>query len=434
MKNIDDWYKHKFKYTINFLERLKNNSQLEIRKSAPQELLEIGIFYPSDISKNPSDNCYSLENLIDWLEVFIDYRHTPIKYSDFPEFEVIKNNKVYKVRLTHLKKTGYVNTRKNANESSNFYELLTAYYILHGKNIIEDTGIIYWDSINKCESEMKYSQIEKIYNSNNSSLEDSIIAWKNAEIIKKDLGFEVDKIFWTANHYKPNNIHRRNPSDIIILLKNGKYKGYSLKKVDKEFYVNPIINTGLVCFWKKDYVDFSNLIIEMLKKNFDFLLEKYSVEKPNEYVYTEKGMVTYFINFPNHKEITLEYRRLVKNDIVSFLSKIENLVIFMKKIRYRLYGDSDFSECPYKLVYSDVEKSSLVDINENTLTHKILSEANENNVSSILINNKYEHQGFDISFECLGYNVCFKNIVIRTRFGGLRGLDLYITFSNLEIK
>jgi len=429
-----EWYKYQFKYAITFLELLKNNENLEIRRKAPKELKTLGVVSSNSILKEHIEECLSFDELILWLEEFINGKHIPDYYIDFPMFMVEKDNIKYKVRLTHLKKTGYVNCRKNANASSNFYEAMTAYYLINGSKVCENTGIIYWNLDEDSEKELVFDDIKKLYIANKGNKEDLKVAKQNSEMIKKDIGDKkISKVYWSAN-YKPNNIDYRNPSDIILLLENGEYCGYSLKKLDKNEYNNPIINTGLVCLWREDYIDLSDKIKDILKKSFDILIAKYNLPIPEKYIYTEQGMHRYFKDIFNHKEICLDYRRMVKDDIVNFLNVKDNLVAFLNKIKYRIYGDDNTTKCPYKLIYANESGATVFEIDEKTLIYKVLNEAKDENISDILINNKYNSQGFDLSFTCLGYLVCFKNIVIRSRFGGMKGLDLYITFTNISVK
>ena len=134
--------------------------------------------------------------------------------------------------------------RKDTTASSNVNEILSVFFLINkypkdnflaklendsSKFGTKATGVLN-PSGDGAISPVSYEQLAELIDKDETAERDIKIGYNNALAIKQDLlnHESVDKVYWCPRG-KPPGISPKNPSDVVVQLKNGDYIGYSNK-------------------------------------------------------------------------------------------------------------------------------------------------------------------------------------------------------------
>ena len=162
-----------------------------------------------------------------------------------------------KVKKSQIKGHFGMKQRKDSTASSNGNEYLTVYFLMHGGftdaqswmydlgNKKGNTGIFYGEG-----NQVTYEDLITLLDRDETAERDINVGYQNALAVKGDLASsQWEKLYWTPRN-KPEGIGGKNPSDVIIKLKDGTFIGYS-NKIAAGKDATPKFNTNVYAFYNK---------------------------------------------------------------------------------------------------------------------------------------------------------------------------------------
>tara|TARA_Y100001938_G_C8048524_1_gene410308 strand:- start:63 stop:1433 length:1371 start_codon:yes stop_codon:yes gene_type:complete len=352
-------------------------------------------------------------------------------------------------------------SRKDSTASSNVNEFLSLFFLEHKYTNAKDfmkmitkekggTGVYTGE-----ENEVTFSDLKDLVDKDETPVRDIEIGYKNAIAVKADLKDnkqKYDKLYWTPRK-KPGGIHKNNPSDVIVLTKEGCYVGYSNKISEGGKDATPKFNTNLFAFFGKigDNIQQTKSVgwmndswktaVESLNKRSvarrRIELIDITKELPSEsssaktFAKIAKFFKTDGLDFYK-QDFYYKYRENLIHHMMNHLSNKKNLVYFLNTISFYTFGVSVGTPCPYKLLVGRPNGASTIkEITKNEEFRELLENENANLLKKIKTNHVKGTQNFEITFEFFHYKINIP-ITVRTRAaGGWSGKALYITSSGI---
>ncbi len=364
-----------------------------------------------------------------------------------------------KVKKSQIKGHFGMKQRKDSTASSNVNEYLTVYFLMHGGftdaqswmydlgNKKGNTGIFYGEG-----NQVTYEDLIALLDRDETAERDINIGYQNALTVRGDLASsQWEKLYWTPRK-KPEGIGGKNPSDVIIKLKDGTFIGYSNKiAVGKD--ATPKFNTNVYAFYNKlgnkaqvnkigrmlddAWNDASKTVTgenaQVALKKFNIKREKYSESSSGKkFALLAKEFDKDKLSFYS----TDMYYPFRNNCITKFsdhLTDQKNLAYFLQTIGFYTFDEPDSTPCPYKLLIGSEKGSKLKEVSSNDHYKQIMF-SKPNELRSIRKMYDGKSQSFKILFSVGEYSVEIP-ITMRTRAaGGWKGKALFITTSGLKIK
>jgi hypothetical protein len=355
--------------------------------------------------------------------------------------------------------------RKDSTASSNVNELLSVYFLDKPEELKMDTvewemivarktgntGVLLGDDTN-----LTYESMLELLDKDETAQRDIKIGQHNATAILSDLkGKSIKDVYWTPRG-KPGGIDSKNPSDVMVLLDDGTFVGYS-NKIAAGKDVTPKMNASVVAQYEKlgnakqlltvkghidtawnDAVDSVNN--PEVKKELLKVTSKVKREK-----YTEGGSVKSFYNlgvlFTKHnlsfytQDFYWPFRNSCLAQMQSHLKKDVNLQYLLNTIGYYTYPDADSTACPYKLLIGSESGSRLKDVGADEDLKAVCLDTNKLHYKNIQMTYREGQQSFEVSFVYKPLKKkCVLPITMRTRrSGGWGGKALYMSSSGIRI-
>ena len=154
--------------------------------------------------------------------------------------------------------------RKDTTASSNVNEFLSVFFLINKykpdgfvKKVEDDsckfgtknTGVLNPGKGGEL-SQVTYEQLCELIDKDETAERDIKIGYNNAIAVKKDLKNEaIDKVYWCPRG-KPPGVSDKNPSDVVVQLKNKDYIGYS-NKISEGTDQTPKFNTNMYAYFGK---------------------------------------------------------------------------------------------------------------------------------------------------------------------------------------
>jgi hypothetical protein len=384
----------------------------------------------------------------------------------------IKDIKYY-VKAAKSEVTGHygTETRKDSTASSNVNEFLSLYFIKHPFNgtakqfmkFVKKPGFKNSGVFTGEDEEVSMQRLSDMIVKDESPERDINIGINNAKAVKSDLKTNkqiASKLYWTPRG-KPEGISSKNPSDIIIKLKDGSFVGYSNKITSGGADTTPKLNTSLSAFAQKlgDSSQEEN-INSIIDKSWNQAASKVPEENENaskaikafkitKEKYSESASRNAFADLAREfKKDGLDFYKddfyyLYRNQLIENLSKYwknqNNLAYLLKTIGFYTYGqiEEGSTPCPYKLLIGTEKGSTVKEISSDEDSKLLLTQSSSDNIENISIvkQNKEGGQSFGLSFSSslIGAEVEIP-LTLRTRAsGGWAGKSLYIMTPGLKI-
>ena len=377
----------------------------------------------------------------------------------------------YYIKAAKSEVTGHygTETRKDSTASSNVNEFLSLYFIKHpfdgtAKEFIKfsknpgfkNSGVFTGE-----DEEVSMQDLSDMITKDESPERDIKIGINNAKAVKSDLKTNkqtISKLYWTPRG-KPNGISSKNPSDIIIKLKDGSFIGYSNKITSGGADTTPKLNTSLSAFAQKlgDSSQEEN-IKSIVDKSWNQAASKVTGENAS------KAIKAFKIGKEKHSEsasrdafadLAREFQKddldfykddfyyLYRNQLIENLSNYwknqENLAYLLKTIGFYTYGqiEEGSTPCPYKLLIGTEKGSTIKEVSSDEDAKLLLTQSSKDNIESIstIKQTKEGGQSFALSFNSSLIDATVQiPLTLRTRSsGGWAGKSLYIMTPGLKI-
>jgi len=351
-------------------------------------------------------------------------------------------------------------SRKNSTASSDVNEFLSLYFLANPTKLSafewmkEVGGLTGGTGVYRGEGdEVTYEHLKELLDLDETAERDIEIGLNNAKEVKKDIGKNWSKLYWTPRG-KPGGISKGNPSDVIVQLKDGSYVGYS-NKIASGKDVTPKFNTNIWAFfsklgntkfikksisWMDDAWKTAEKSVPKKAKRSLAALHRFDIkkEKPSEssskreFAHTAKSFIKDKLNF-YAEDFYHIYRNALIQNLGSFLKKSNNLVYFLNTIAFYTFDDPNSTPCPYKLLIGSTDGSIVKDVSTNEDLKHLLLNKNSSKLKSIKFNYNGTSQQFKINFKFEDKTVNIP-ITCRTRAaGGWQGKSLFITSPGVEI-
>ena len=351
-------------------------------------------------------------------------------------------------------------SRKNSTASSDVNEFLSLYFLANPTKLsafewMKDVGgLTGGTGVYRGEGdEVTYEHLKELLDLDETAERDIEIGLNNAKEVKKDIGKNWSKLYWTPRG-KPGGISKGNPSDVIVQLKDGSYVGYS-NKIASGKDVTPKFNTNIWAFfsklgntkfinksisWMNDAWKTAEKSVPKKAKRSLAALHRFDIkkEKPSEssskreFAQTAKSFIKDKLNF-YAEDFYHIYRNALIQNLGSFLKKSNNLVYFLNTIAFYTFDDPNSTPCPYKLLIGSTGGSIVKDVSTNEDLKHLLLNKNSSKLKSIKFNYNGTSQQFKITFKFEDKTVNIP-ITCRTRAaGGWQGKSLFITSPGVEI-
>ena len=361
--------------------------------------------------------------------------------------------------------------RKDTTASSNVNEFLSVFFLINkysaddylvklesdvSKFGTKDTGVINPGKEGILDK-VTYKYLAELIDKDETAERDIKIGYNNFLAIKKDLGIQsIKKVYWCPRG-KPPGVSPKNPSDVVVQLKNKDYIGYS-NKISEGTDQTPKFNTNMYAYFGKlenpqqlksvmNIIDTAwdqavkqipktkKLILGALKA-FDIRGEKYSESASKASfgelatIFQSQGLQFYTDGF------YYNYRNNVIKNLGKHLLKSDNLMYFLNTIYFYTYDDPRVKStpCPYKLLIGKRDGESIIkDVSSNADLRNVLAVKKSGQLSKINFNYNGTAQSFELNFSWKDYKVVMP-ITCRTRAaGGWSGKSLFMTTPGLKI-
>ena len=360
--------------------------------------------------------------------------------------------------------------RKDTTASSNVNEILTVFFLINKystRNYVEklennvskfgkkNTGVL--NPIKGIVYPVTYEYLSELIDKDETAERDIKIGYNNSIAVAKDLKNQsVDKVYWCPRG-KPPGVSEKNPSDVVVQVKNGDYIGYS-NKISEGEDKTPKFNTNMYAYFGKledksqlkasmKIIDTAwdqasklipkdkKLVIGALKE-FDIRKEKYS-ESASSKSFGELATVFRAQKLDFYKDgFYYNYRNNVIKNLGKHLSNPDNLMYFLNTIYFYTYDDPRVKStpCPYKLlVGTEQGPSNIKDVSSNSDLKNVLAVKKPKQLTKIKFEYDNKGQSCNLSFQWKDYKVKLP-ITCRTRAaGGWQGKSLFMTTSGLKI-
>ena len=362
--------------------------------------------------------------------------------------------------------------RKDTTASSNVNEILSVFFLINkypkdnflaklendsSKFGTKATGVLN-PSGDGAISPVSYEQLAELIDKDETAERDIKIGYNNALAIKEDLknSEDVDEVYWCPRG-KPPGISPKNPSDVVVQLKNGDYIGYS-NKISEGKDETPKFNTNMYAYFGKlenkiqlkkamDIIDTAwdqavkqippskSSVLRALKQ-FDIRKEKYS-ESASSAVFGQLAKIFRAQKLDFYTDgMYWNFRNNVIKNLGKYLIKRENLMYFLNTIYFYTYDDPRVKNipCPYKLLIGKENMiSEMKDVSSNADLKNILLIKKPKQLDKIKFEYDGKSQSFKIHFQWKKKKIMLP-ITCRTRAaGGWQGKSLFITTPGLKI-
>ena len=382
---------------------------------------------------------------------------------------VSKKDKVlqYYVQLIGKNIVGHYGqaTRKDATASSNVNEYCTVHFLLNKFSSVKDFNFFACKNKDKTtgvrdgnDTVISYAKVCELLDKDETMERDVEIGYKNSLAVKKDLKKKIEKVFWVPKT-KPAGISPKNPSDIIILLADKNYVGYSLK-ITSGADATPKFNTNITAFYGKlENKNQLSSIEKMIDKSWNTAAKKidtktkHSYDAINSFDITKEGF-SESSSKDNFSKLAKEFKKdkldfyaegfyyLFRNNLIKNLGGMlidpKNLVYFLNTIYFYTYDDPRKTQtpCPYKLLIgSDTGASTIKDVAADSKLKDVLVNEKVSNLKKINFEYDNQSQSFQITFNFKEIMSVIIPVTCRTRAaGGWSGKSLYINTPGLKIE
>jgi hypothetical protein len=375
----------------------------------------------------------------------------------------------YYIKAAKQEVTGHYGTtkRKDSTASSNVNEFLSLYFLAHpfdgnAKEFIKfsrkpgfkNSGVFTGEG-----EEVSMQFLSDMITQDATPERDITIGMNNAKAVKSDLKANkqtASKLYWTPRG-KPEGISSKNPSDIIIKLKDGSFIGYSNKITSGGEDTTPKLNTSLSAFAQKlgdesQDTNIKNIVDQSWKqatkkvkgpnaskaiKAFDITKEKHSESSSrNAFADLAREFEKDGLDFYTDGFYYIFRNQLIEN-LANYWSDSNNLSYLLKTIGFYTYGQVEEGSipCPYKLLIGTEKGSTIKDVSSDEETKTLLSKSTPKNIKDVSSGYSGNSQSFTISF----YSSLIKSqvtipLTVRTRAsGGWAGKSLYINTPGIKI-
>tara|TARA_Y100000310_G_scaffold193806_1_gene193755 strand:+ start:67 stop:1470 length:1404 start_codon:yes stop_codon:yes gene_type:complete len=393
-------------------------------------------------------------------------------------FQITTNNKedtAYYIKGAKSMVVGHegMKQRKDSTASSNINEFLSVYFLHHSdekagtvieaKNWLEgdgktitavvartgNTGILTGN-----DKAVSYDDLRKLLEKDATPIRDIRIGWNNAREVEKDLGKRVPKILYWTPRGKPGGVSKKNPSDVMILLDDESYIGYSNKATAGKDST-PKFNTNINAFYKQlgdtvqlstvqtimdrawiyaknqvdsNYTNATNALNDSLKSVLDADYTESNMKK--EFADLGRAFNADGLNF-FADDFYYPYRNYFIENFSEHLKNQDNLSYFLKTISdYTFAGGG--TPCPYKLLVGTEKGSTIKDVSSDDTLKDIL-EKNSKYLDGIGKEYDGKKQSFKLFFKVNENSVTIP-ITARTRAtGGWAGKSLYIETPGVKV-
>jgi hypothetical protein len=374
----------------------------------------------------------------------------------------------YYIKAAKSEVTGHYGTakRKDSTASSNVNEFLSLYFLAHpfdgnAKEFIKfsknpgfkNSGVFTGEG-----EEVSMQFLSDMITQDSTPERDITIGMNNAKAVKSDLKVNkqtASKLYWTPRG-KPEGISSKNPSDIIIKLKDGSFIGYSNKITAGGEDTTPKLNTSLSAFAQKlgdesQDNNIKNIVDESWKqaakkvkgpnaskaiKAFDITKEKHSESSSrNAFADLAREFEKDGLDFYKDDFYYIYRNQLIEN-LANYWSDPVNLSYLLKTIGFYTYGqvEEGSTPCPYKLLIGTEKGSTIKDVSSDEKLKALLTKSTPKNIKDILARIS-GGQSFVETF----YSILIKAnvkipLTLRTRAsGGWAGKSLYIMTPGIKI-
>jgi hypothetical protein len=377
----------------------------------------------------------------------------------------------YYIKAAKSEVTGHygTETRKDSTASSNVNEFLSLYFIKHPfdgtakefMKFVKKPGFKNSGVFTGEDKEVSMQELSDMITKDESPERDIKIGINNAKAVKSDLKTNkqtISKLYWTPRG-KPEGISSKNPSDIIIKLKDGSFVGYSNKITSGGADTTPKLNTSLSAFAQKlGDASQEESIKSIVDKSWNQAASKVTGENAS------KAIKAFKIGKEKHSEsasrdafadLAREFQKdgldfykddfyyLYRNQLIENLSNYwknqENLAYLLKTIGFYTYGqiEEGSTPCPYKLLIGTEKGSTIKEVSSDEDSKLLLTQSSKDNIESISVikQTKEGGQSFGLSFNSSLIDATVQiPLTLRTRAsGGWAGKSLYIMTPGLKI-
>ncbi len=382
---------------------------------------------------------------------------------------VSKKDKIlqYYVQLIGKNITGHYGqaTRKDATASSNVNEYCTVHFLINKFSSVKDFNFFACKNKDKptgvrdgADTVISYARVCELLDKDETMERDVEIGYKNSLAVKKDIKKKIEKVFWVPKA-KPAGISPKNPSDIILLLNDGNYVGYSLK-ITSGVDATPKFNTNITAFYGKlENKNQLSSIQKMIDKSWNTATKKIDIKTKHAYDAINTFDITKedfseSSSRDNFSKLAKEFKKdkldfyadgfyyAFRNNLIKNLGNMlltpENLVYFLNTIYFYTYDDPRKKQtpCPYKLLIgSDTGESTIKDVAADSKLKDVLVNEKVSNLKKINFDYDNQSQSFEITFNFKDTMSVIIPVTCRTRAaGGWSGKSLYINTPGLKIE
>ena len=379
----------------------------------------------------------------------------------------IKDTKYY-IKAGKSDVTGHygTTTRKDSTASSNVNEFLSLYFL---KNPFDGNAKEFMKFVKKPGfqnsgvftgegEEVSMQTLSDMITQDTTPERDINIGMNNAKAVKADLKTNkqtYSKLYWTPRG-KPEGISAKNPSDIILKLKDGSFIGYSNKITAGGEDTTPKLNTSLSAFSgklgdesqdaniKKITDDSWNEAASKVKgKNASKAIKNFKIEGEKHSESTSRAA---FANLAREFEkdgldfytdgFYYIFRNQLIENLANYWSDPVNISYLLKTIGFYTYGQTEegSTPCPYKLLIGTEKGSTIKDVSSDEQSKALLTKSTPKNIKEILAGIS-GGQSFVITFYSSLIKAYIKiPLTVRTRAsGGWAGKSLYINTPGIKI-
>ena len=305
---------------------------------------------------------------------------------------------------------------------------------------------------------MTYEYLGELIDKDETAERDIKIGYNNSIAVKKDLKNQtIKKVYWCPRG-KPPGVSEKNPSDVVVQLKNDDYIGYS-NKIAAGADKTPKFNTNINAYYNKlgdnaqikatqkltdeawdeatKQIPKNKKIVISGVKGLDIKKEPYSETGSRE----EFGVLGVLFRAAKLNFCAEDFYYPFRNNVIKKLGKHllkpDNLMYFLNTVFFYTYDDPRVKStpCPYKLLIGNPDggASIIKDVSENADLKNITAVKKSKQLTNIEFEYNNTGQGFKMNFSWKKYEVVMP-ITCRTRAtGGWAGKSLFIETSGLKI-
>lgn len=374
----------------------------------------------------------------------------------------------YYIKASKAEVTGHYGTatRKDSTASSNVNEFLSLYFLAHpfdGNakefiNFLKKPGFKNSGVFTGEGEEVSMQFLSDMIKQDTTPERDITIGMNNAKAVKSDLKENkqlATKLYWTPRG-KPEGISSKNPSDIIIKLKDGSFIGYSNKITAGAEDTTPKLNTSLSAFGEKlgdksQDTNIKNIVDQSWKqaakkvkspnaskaiKAFDITKEKHSESSSrNAFADLAREFEKDGLDFYKDDFYYIYRNQLIEN-LSIYWSDPVNLSYLLKTIGFYTYGqiEEGSTPCPYKLLIGTEKGSTIKDVSSDEKLKALLLKSTPKNIKDIRSGTSGGQSFVETFYSTLIKAYVKIPLTVRTRAsGGWAGKSLYIMTPGIKI-